>query len=88
MEWFTPFQANPESTTGLYKVSCAIQDDACIAGIVPVSNIAQSIHLALLPGRNIPLEWTSTSVIDQCHSFLVNSFMDKHTYILFHGPTE
>jgi hypothetical protein len=83
-----PFQANPEPKTGLYKVSRTIQDNARIASIVPVTNIAQSIHLAPLPGINIPLEWTSTSVIEQCQNFLVNSFMNKQpTYSLFHGPT-
>lgn len=87
VEWFTPFQANPEPKTGLYKISRTIQDNARIASIVPVTNITQSIHLAPLPGRNIPLEWTSTSVIEQCQNFLVNSFMDKQTYLLFHGPT-
>jgi hypothetical protein len=74
---FTPFQANPKPRTGLYKVSRAIKDDARIASIVPVTNILQSIHLAPLPGRNLPLEWTSTTVMENCRSFLVNSFMDR-----------
>ena len=86
VEWFTPFQTSPEQRTGLYKVSRALQDGARIASIVPVTNIIQSIHLSPLPGSNIPLEWTSDSVLEQCWNFLVNSFADRHTYLLFHGP--
>ena len=88
VEWFTPFQTSPEPRTGLYKVLCtALQDGAHIASIVPVTNIIQNIHLSPLPGSNIPLEWTSDSVLEQCHNFLVNSFADHHTYLLLHGPT-
>ena len=87
VEWFTPFQASPELKTGLYKVSRTVEGGERIASIVPVTNIVQSIHLSPLPGGNIPLEWTSNSVLEHCRSFLVNSFTDRHTYLLFHGPT-
>ena len=87
VEWFTPFQASPDPRTGLYKVSRALQDEARIASIVPAVDIIQSIHLSPLPGNNIPLDWTSDSVLEKCQNFLVNSFADRHTYLLFHGPT-
>lgn len=87
VEWFTPFQPNPEPNIGLYKVSRSMQDGARIASVVPVTRIVQSIHLSPLPGRNIPLDWASDSVLEECRNFLVNSFADRHTYLLFHGPT-
>ena len=86
VEWFTPFQSNPEPKSGLYKVSRSIQHGAHIVSITPVMNITQSIHLSPLPGVNIPREWTSDTVLEECHNFLVNSFSDRYTYLLFHGP--
>ena len=85
VEWFTPFQTTPEPKTGLYKVSRSVQQNARIASIVPVMDIAQSIHLSPLPGRSMPQEWNSHTVLEECNTFLVNSFTDYHTYLLFHS---
>ena len=63
-----------------------MQDGGRVASITPVMNIAQSIHLSPLAGANIPREWTSDSVLEECRHFLVNSFSDRSTYLLFHGP--
>ena len=85
VEWFTPFQTTPEPKTGLYKVSRSFQQNAHIASIVPVKDIVQSIHLSPLPGRSMPPEWNSHSVLEECNTFLVNPFTDYHTYLLFHS---
>ena len=63
-----------------------MQDGGRVASITPVMNIAQSIHLSPLAGANIPREWMSDSVLEECRHFLVNSFSDRSTYLLFHGP--
>ncbi len=86
VEWFTPFQRNPESKTGLYKVSRMLRHNARVASIIPVTSIRQSIHLSPLPGRTIPRDWNSNTILNNCNTFLVNSFTDSHTYLLFHGP--
>ena len=87
VEWFTPFEANPEPKTGLYKISRSMQNDTRIVSIVPVASIAQSIHLSPLPGSCMPSDWTSDTVLEKCHKFLVNSFSDRNTYLRFHSPT-
>ncbi|KAF8337229.1 hypothetical protein F5887DRAFT_890749 [Amanita rubescens] len=83
VEWFTPFQRTPEPKTGLYKVSRSFQQNARVASIVPVTDISQSIHLSPLPGRSMPREWNSHTVLEECNTFLVNPFTDYRTYLLF-----
>ena len=85
VEWFTPFQSQPERNIQLYKVSRALQPggQTRVASIIPVGNITQSVHLFPLVGNTIQREWTSATVLEECHSFLVNIFTDHRTYLLF-----
>ncbi|KAM6497273.1 hypothetical protein JOM56_007746, partial [Amanita muscaria] len=84
VEWFTAFRASPEPDSKLYKVERSYQGNDHLASIVPVTNITQSIHLSPLPGRVIPREWNSNTVLDNCRSFLVNAFCDTHSYLAFY----
>ncbi|KAF8715292.1 hypothetical protein AX14_012641 [Amanita brunnescens Koide BX004] len=83
IEWFTPFQPRPEPNSRLYKVSRAHRGDARMASIIPVGNITQSIHLIPLVGSTMPRNLNSLTVLDHCQSFLVNSFMNTDTYLMF-----
>ena len=83
IEWFTPFWPQPEVNSRLYKVSHAHHRDARIASIIPIGNITQSIHLFPLVGSTVPRDWNSATVIEHCQSFLVNSFMNVQTYVMF-----
>lgn len=82
VEWFTPFRPRPEANSHLYKVSRAHRGDVRIASIIPIGNITQSIHLIPLVGSTVPRDWNSATVIECCQSFLVNSFMNVHTYLM------
>lgn len=83
VEWFSLFRAGPEANNGLYKVTRSTQGNTRLASIVPISNIVQSIHLIPLVGRAIPPDWNSSTILDECSTFLVNSFSDIRTYCLF-----
>lgn len=85
VEWFTPFKANPEPNSKLYKVARSLQGQYRVASIVPVTNVVQSVHMSPLPGAAIPRDWNSHNILDKCRSFLVNSFCDYgHSYQVFH----
>ncbi|KAM6499250.1 hypothetical protein JOM56_004758 [Amanita muscaria] len=84
VEWFTPFKASPEADSKLHKVERSRHGNGRLSSIIPVTDIAQSIHLSPLPGRVIPREWNSNTVLDNCRSFLVNAFSDSHTYLSFY----
>ena len=83
VEWFTPFRREPEPKSGMYKVARSYLDDFRLVEIIPLTSIVQSIHLIPLPGETIPRSWTSNTIIEECRNFIVNSFSDRYTYVLF-----
>lgn len=84
VEWFSPFRPAPEAHHKLFKVTRPLtQNNRCLASVVPINNIVQSIHLLPLVSGAIPREWTSNTIYDECSLFLVNSFSDIRTYCLF-----
>jgi hypothetical protein len=85
VEWFTPFRAEPDHNSKMYKVSRVLQGTSRLASIVPVSHIDQSLHLVPLAGSSLPREWHSSTILDHCQTFLVNSFSDRRTYLLCSG---
>ncbi|KAG1811639.1 hypothetical protein EV424DRAFT_1473681 [Suillus variegatus] len=80
VEWFTPFQ-QPESHHGLYKVGRLIRHGERLASIIDISDIRRSIHLIPNFGAAAPREWTSSTVLECCSTFFVNSFSDRHAYL-------
>ncbi|RDX49827.1 hypothetical protein OH76DRAFT_1350331 [Lentinus brumalis] len=85
VEWFTPF-TQPDPVHGLYKVSRERdRDRSLIASVVEVKNIRRSCHLFPAIARRdgiIPREWTSSTVLDCCEDFWLNSFSDMHMYMI------
>ena len=81
IEWYTRFSAIPEYNHLLYKVSpLQDQNGGRICSIIPLVNIRRSVHLIPKFGPSAPREWTSSTVLDLCRSFYVNSFTDKQLY--------
>ncbi|KAG1788502.1 hypothetical protein EV424DRAFT_1523282 [Suillus variegatus] len=80
VEWFTPFQ-QPESHHGLYKICRLMRHGERLASIIDVLDIRRSVHLFPNFGAVVPREWTSSTVLELCPSFFVNSFSDRHAYL-------
>ncbi|KAG2120459.1 uncharacterized protein F5147DRAFT_741494 [Suillus discolor] len=80
MEWFTPF-GQPEANHGLYKISHIIRNGERLVSIIDISDICRSVHLIPKFGPVVPHEWTSSTVLELCSSFFVNSFSDRHAYL-------
>jgi hypothetical protein len=79
VEWFSPF-TTPEPDHLMYKVRRSIKDGERLASIIPVGNIRRSVHLSPKFGPVAPAAWKSSTVLDQCSSFFVNSMPDRHVY--------
>ncbi|KAJ7913421.1 hypothetical protein B0H13DRAFT_2232321 [Mycena leptocephala] len=79
VEWFSPF-TTPEPDHLMYKVRHSIKDGKRLASIIPVGNIRRSVHLSPKFGPVAPAAWKSSTVLDQCPSFFVNSMPDRHVY--------
>ncbi|KAI0343815.1 hypothetical protein BDW22DRAFT_1477302 [Trametopsis cervina] len=80
VEWFTPFDNNPRPNNLFYRIKRSLQNNKRLASIIPLNNIRRSVHLYPSFGNTVPREWTSSTVLDQCPSFFVNSFSDRHAY--------
>ena len=80
VEWFSAFSQNPEPNHELFKISRSFKNEQRLASIIPVNNIRQSIHLFPSYGPIVPQEWSSSSVLDKCRTFFVNSTTDQYIY--------
>ncbi|KIM46872.1 hypothetical protein M413DRAFT_16473 [Hebeloma cylindrosporum] len=82
VEWFSRFSPHPDPNLKMYKVSRVITHGERLASVIPVSLIQRSVHLFPKWGRNpgrVAL-WTSENVLEECDTFYLNSFKDRHTY--------
>ncbi|GJF00963.1 hypothetical protein PsYK624_172670 [Phanerochaete sordida] len=79
IEWFTAF-TRPNPVHGLRKVARAVKDGTRTAEVRLLSDIRRSVHLNPCFGAVVPRHWTSANVLDECSSFWVSPFMDRHAY--------
>ncbi|KAN0141046.1 hypothetical protein V8E53_000802 [Lactarius tabidus] len=85
VEWFSPLSATPDDNSSMYKVSRLVHRGCRCTAIIPVERIRCSVHLLPRFGPAAPQEWKSFLVLDQCNTFYVNPFSDRHNYLLFSG---
>ncbi|KAI0351066.1 hypothetical protein OH77DRAFT_1411790, partial [Trametes cingulata] len=82
VEWFTAF-TQPDPAHGMYKVSrCRrARDGARLASVIEVRHIRRSCHLFPQFGPVAAREWSSSNVLDECSTFWVSPFTDRHMYM-------
>jgi hypothetical protein len=83
IEWFSLIPRFPEPNHLLYKIKRSIKDGIQSASIIPVANIRRSTHLFPDFGPVASRNWTSSTVLDLCKTFYVNSLSDRHMYATF-----
>ncbi|KAG2151188.1 uncharacterized protein EDB93DRAFT_1224913 [Suillus bovinus] len=83
VEWFTPFSPAPDRNSGLYKVSRSLRGGDTMASIVSIADIERSVHLIPRFGVMAQREWTSDTVLEDCDSFWLNSYIDRYTFSMF-----
>ncbi|KAG2365018.1 hypothetical protein BDR07DRAFT_1470591 [Suillus spraguei] len=81
IEWFKPFPSTPDSRHGMYKINRLVRSGERVASIIPVSNIVRSVHLIPKFGPVAPHHWTSNNVLEECDTFFVNCYIDRHSFV-------
>jgi hypothetical protein len=81
VEWYTPLLDNPEHNHLLYKVLLQKDRDGMhICSIISLANICCNVHLYPKFGAFASQDWLSGNVLDQCNTFFINDFTDRHMY--------
>ncbi|KAF8271908.1 hypothetical protein EI94DRAFT_1567196, partial [Lactarius quietus] len=81
-EWFSPFAAARDPNHQLHRVSRSMHCGKWRATVIPVESILRSVHLLPHFGST-PLRSTSFSILENCNTFYVNPFSDRHNYLIF-----
>ncbi|KAF8261178.1 hypothetical protein EI94DRAFT_1773493 [Lactarius quietus] len=81
-EWFTPFLATRDPNHQLHRVSRSMHNGKQRAMVIPVESILRSVHLLPWFGSTPP-RWTSFFILENCNTFYVNLFSDRHNYLIF-----
>ncbi|KAI9432312.1 hypothetical protein BJY52DRAFT_1132789 [Lactarius psammicola] len=79
VEWFSPLTLASESH-GMYRTSRSYRDGRRLASIIPLANICRSVQLFPVYGPLAPQQWQGATVLEECQSFYVNPFLDRHIY--------
>ena len=80
IDWFTDFAALPHPFTGLYIVRHSLLENQRRASVISLDHIHRSVHLIPKFGPRAPQQWDTDNVLEQCDTFYVNSFSDRHVY--------
>jgi hypothetical protein len=84
VEWFSSLSAAPDPKHLMHRVSRSLQTDGSrCAEVIPVDSILCSVHLIPRFGPVTPRDWSSFTVLEQCHTFYVNPFTDRDSYLRF-----
>src|ERR1700677_5065598 len=79
VEWFSPLSA-PDGSHGMYRVSRSYRNGRRLASIIPLAEVCRSVQLFPAFGPVMPENWQSPTVLDECRSFYINPFLDRHMY--------
>lgn len=83
VEWFRPLR-RPEAHSHLFSISPSIRHGRRRAEVIPLADIIQSIHLVPKFGTDKDPLLTIWNVFERSKEFYVNTWIDFHTYFLFH----
>lgn len=84
VEWFSRpgAAAGADPDHGLYRVSRSVRHGSRLASVIAVDDIERSCHLFPEFGPVATREWTTDNVLERCPTFLLNTFVDRNTYML------
>ena len=79
VKWFS-LLSTPHESHGMYQVSRSYHNGCRLASIIPLTEVCWSVQLFPIFGPVMPQNWQSPTVLDECQSFHINPFLDRHMY--------
>ena len=79
VEWFSPL-STPDESHGMYWISRSYRNEHHLATIIPLSEICRSVQLFPAFGPVVPQQWQGPTVLEECCTFYINPFLDRHLY--------
>ncbi|KAI9445642.1 hypothetical protein BJY52DRAFT_1128131, partial [Lactarius psammicola] len=79
VEWFSP-PSPPDPSHNMCWVSRSYHNGRRSASVIPLTDICQSVQLFPVFGPIVPWHWQGPTVLEECNSFYVNPFLDRHMY--------
>jgi hypothetical protein len=81
VEWYSPLETQ-DPNHRMFKITPLKDSDGMrICSVIPLTDVQRSVHLIPRFGPVAPVNWMSDNVLDQCTTFFLNDFTDRH---LFH----
>ena len=79
VEWFSPPSA-PDPFHKMSRISRKYSHGRRAASIIPLTDICRSVQLLPVFGPAVPQHWQESTVLEDCNSFNINPFLDRHMY--------
>ncbi|KAI9461724.1 hypothetical protein BJY52DRAFT_1425670 [Lactarius psammicola] len=79
VEWFSP-PSPPGPSHNMCRISRNYRNGRRSASIIPLTDVCRSVQLFPVFGPVAPRHWQGTTVLEECNSFYVNPFLDRHMY--------
>jgi hypothetical protein len=79
VEWFSP-HSMPDESHGMYRISRRYRNERRVASIIPLAEVCRSVQLFPVFGPVVPRHWQGPTVLEECHTFYINPFLDRHLY--------
>ncbi|KAJ6473474.1 hypothetical protein DFH09DRAFT_953608 [Mycena vulgaris] len=83
VEWYSAFKPSHEANHDMYSISVPPRRANGIrpASIIPLTDIHQTCQLFPSVGlADVPPEWTTHTVLDECNNFFVNNWASLYAY--------
>jgi Plavaka transposase len=85
IEWFSPFPSEPDHRHSMHRITRTYKENRRVAQVVPVGAITRSVHLFPQFGPVVPRDWNASNVLDKCHTFYVNPFVNRDTHVILNS---
>jgi hypothetical protein len=80
VEWYSPLETQ-DPNHRMFKITPLKDSDGMrICSVIPLTDVQRSVHLIPRFGPVAPVNWMSDNVLDQCTTFFLNDFTDRHLF--------